>query len=672
MGCTIEHNNYNQVLEINNQKLIVNGEILNEKTKQVISGTLFENLKKSIKNFDVKSFLFYRKETENGYLNVYDSFSFYETFKMAGCLAMNLRSISDKKDLDVQILQENTFKNYGPINIIGIFSINCPEYVITDLACQSKNITTCILPDHYPEEFYKYAISQTEMKSIFVSPDYINKFLSLNSSISTIKKFVKNVIVYNLTKFVSKDQIKSLTDAGFNVLLFTDLMKKPDVNLIENEESLNENSIVTVCYSMGVEEYRGSMISNKGLVNQLNLLEEIGVKLEENRKENERFFSFLPISHIIERIHLYLAIKNGIEFYFISQSDIKKVFFEDIKLAKPTYLLTTPNYLLDINKRLIEHFDTFQGNDKSLLEEALTTKRRDFLETKRLKHVYYDRHAFNDIRMSFGGEVKAFISCLAHLPKDICLDMKVFLGIPIVELYTLTECSGVALHTNIDDLDNKTCGGVKKGLQLKFISENTKDLGGEICFKSDFSFLGYFRNNDLTQTIIDNEGWIHTGDTGELNNEDMGVKILGIKKEFFKLTTGKNISPRYLESIYMNTFMVNQIALFPCNRNLIIKAIAVLNIKFASDYLKSINVTNAKTDEELVIKNLKNEHLISKVLKELNKVANEKDLSSEERIYKVLLITDPFTQSNNLLSSFNIINREKVFEKYSEQLNKLK
>lgn len=667
MGCTLENNYYNQVFETNNQKFIINGEVKNENNKEVVSGTLFDNLKKSIEDHDIKSFLFYKKENENGYSDTYDSFSFQETFRMSECLAKNLNQLVDKKNLDLKVLKENSLHEYGSIKIVGIFSFNCPEYAITDLACQSKNITSCILPDHFPDDFYDYSISQTEIKTIFLSPDYISKFLSFNSKIKNFKNFIKNVVIYNLTRFVSRENLRLLTDAGYKTILFTDLLNKEE-NIEEESWISNENSIVSICYSMGNQEFRGSMISNKGILNQLNLFEEMGIKISE--KSKERFFSFLPISHIIERIHLYLAIKNGIEFYFISQSDVKKVFFEDIKQAKPTYLLTTPNYLLDINKRLLEHFDSFQGEEKNLWDEALVTKRREFLETKKLKHVYYDRHAFIDIKMSFGGEVKAFISCLAPLPKDICLDMKVFLSVPIIELYSLTELSGVALHTNINDLDNNTCGCVKKGLKMKFSQENQK-LGGEICFQSEFSFLGYFRNNELTKSIIDNDGWIHTGDFGELNNDNMGVKILGVKKEFFKLTSGKYISPRYLEAIFMNTLIVNQIAIYPCEKNLILIAVVVLNIKFAAEYLKSINVTNAKDDKDLVSKNINNEFLIKKIIKEFNQIANDKDLSGEERIYKVVLTNEAFTLSNGLISSFNIINRQKVFEVYSERLKKL-
>lgn len=668
MGCTLENNYYNQVFETNNQKFIINGEVKMENNKkEVISGTLFDNLKKSIVDHDIKSFLFYKKENELGYSDTYDSFSFQETFRMSECLARNLNQLTDKKNLDLKVLKENSLIDYGSIKIVGVFSFNCAEYAITDLACQSKNITSCILPDHFPDDFYDYAISQTEIKTIFLSPDYISKFLSLNSKFKTFKNFIKNVVIFNLTKFVSKENIRLLTEAGYKTILFSDLLVKREENIEEESWTSNENSIVSICYSMGNQEFRGSMISNKGILNQLNLFEEIGIEVS---NKSERFFSFLPISHIIERIHLYLAIKNGIEFYFISQSDVKKVFFEDIKQAKPTYLLTTPNYLLDINKRLMEHFDSFQGDEKNLWDEALVTKRREFLETKKLKHVYYDRHAFIDIKMSFGGEIKAFISCLAPLPKDICLDMKVFLSVPIIELYSLTEVSGVALHTNINDLDNNTCGSVKKGLKMKFNQENQK-LGGEICFQSEYSFLGYFRNNELTKSIIDNDGWIHTGDFGELNNDNMGVKILGVKKEFFKLTSGKYISPRYLEAIFMNTLIVNQIAIFPCERNLILIAVVVLNNKFAAEYLKSINVTNAKDDKDLVNKNLNNEFLIKKIIKEFNQIANDKDLSGEERIYKVVLTNEAFTLSNGLISSFNIINRQKVFEVYSERLKKL-
>ena len=238
------------------------------------------------------------------------------------------------------------------------------------------------------------------------------------------------------------------------------------------------------------------------------------------------------------------------------------------------------------------------------------------------------------IKKQFGGNLKAFVSGGGALDKEIGEFLN-SIGLPTLQGYGLTETSPVVSCNPINNIKVETVGPPFKGNQVKIAED------GEILVKGENVMLGYWNKKEETDKVIIN-GWLHTGDIGEINPEDGYLKITDRKKDIIVSAGGDNISPAKIENMITNELEIDQCMVYGDKKN----------------YLVALIVPNKDF--------LKEKEKINKIIEKINN-----KLTLVEKIKKIQLINENFSIENGLLTPTMKVKRKKVTEKYKNQLENL-
>ena len=238
------------------------------------------------------------------------------------------------------------------------------------------------------------------------------------------------------------------------------------------------------------------------------------------------------------------------------------------------------------------------------------------------------------IKKQFGGNLKAFVSGGGALDKEIGEFLN-SVGLPTLQGYGLTETSPVVSCNPIDKIKVETVGPPFRGNQVRIADD------GEILVKGENVMLGYWNNKEDTDKMII-DGWLYTGDIGEIDSEDGYLKITDRKKDIIVSAGGDNISPAKIENMITNEPEIDQCMVYGDKKNYLVAIIVP-----SKDFLK----------EKEKIKN---------AIERINK-----KLTLLEKLKRIQLIDENFSIENGLMTPTMKIKRKKVTEKYKNQLEKL-
>ncbi len=249
---------------------------------------------------------------------------------------------------------------------------------------------------------------------------------------------------------------------------------------------------------------------------------------------------FLPLTHIFARVFFYGHLNYGHSLYFSTPSHLIK----HLKTVRPTIMITVPRFLEKVYERIIHKGQRLKGFERAVFNWGLKLAQRFNLNSptkslERLQMELANRLVFPKLRSVFGDRLKALICGGAGLGADLT-NFFWAVGVPVFQGYGLTEASGVLCYNRGIYNRSGTVGATIPGVNLRRAED------GEILVKAPFMMQGYYRDTRRTQNTIDAEGWLHTGDLGEIATDGV-LTITGVKKLLFKLSTGKYVSPMILE-----------------------------------------------------------------------------------------------------------------------------
>ena len=257
-------------------------------------------------------------------------------------------------------------------------------------------------------------------------------------------------------------------------------------------------------------------------------------------------------------------------------------------------------------------------NQKMSLNEKLINFVCSFLVRKKVKK-------------QFGGNLRAFVSGGGALDKKIGEFLNA-IGLPTLQGYGLTETSPVVSCNPIHKIKVETVGPPFKGNQVKIAED------GEILVKGENVMLGYWNKKEETKKVI-KDGWLYTGDIGELDSQDGYLKITDRKKDIIVSAGGDNISPAKIENQLSNSPEIDQCMVYGDGKN----------------YLVALIVPSKEFKE--------NKEKINEIVNEINK-----NLTLVEKIKKFNLINENFSIENGLLTPTMKVKRNKVIAKYQNAL----
>jgi len=555
----------------------------------------------------------------------------------------------DKKSIFLQWLNPNNKKTYTweevQQNIFKLSKIikesikegdrcllvseNRPEWFISDLAIMLSGGITVPAYTTYMDEDYKYLIEDCEPALVIVSNNDILK--KLNNTISE-KNYIKKIITLdeldNVVKNLNLNNKAKYLD--FETIIKKDLLEEDKIK----NSNLKRTSPACIIYTSGTGgNPKGVILSHGGILNNIVGACEI---LKPITNTNPVFLTWLPLSHSYEHSVQFVQIAVGAKVFYAEK--IEKL-LENISEARPTIMTAVPRFYQNLYNKININLKKQTGLKAKLIEATIRLGKKRLLNEKmtifeKLQNKIVETLVRKKIKKQFGGNLKAFVSGGGALDKEIGEFLN-SIGLPTLQGYGLTETSPVVSCNPINKIKVETVGPPFKGNQVKIAED------GEILVKGENVMLGYWNKKEETENVI-KDGWLHTGDIGEINPDDGYLKITDRKKDIIVSAGGDNISPAKIENMITNEPEIDQCMVYGDKKNYLV-ALVVPNKDF-----------------------LKEKEKLNNVIEKINK-----KLTLVEKIKRIQLIDENFSIENGLLTPTMKVKRKKVIEKYKNQLEKL-
>lgn len=625
--------------------------------------TMIENLNNTFKKYANENCFAYRKSlNENDFEEKYTYLTYGQVSQYADNLARNLK--------DLGLVAKRTYDFEGDHKIIGIFSRNCSEWMITDVACQRDSTSSVTFYNTLGDKSFDHIFEQTNVSTVCVSNDGIKNLIKYYKEFNF--QSLKNVILYDLTLYTDEKMFKQLEETGLKIYSFK--------SLIEDKNSKTElviskpETLLTLCYTSGTTSLpKGVKITQNMMFCDSDSIEDSGLFL----CKNDTHLSYLPLAHIMERLVILTMMYKGGLSCFIASGDVKKYLATDISFSRPTVLITVPRVLTLFHQVITGEFAKLTGCKKTMVDRAMKAKTANYLESGQLSHSLYDSLVFSKIRNKFGGRVRCFITGSAPLPADVARDMKIFFSCPILEGYGMTETCGASTVSHMLDPFNLGHGVIRNceikladRLEMKYHSKTELDgelsPTGEICVRGLTITKGYFLEKEKTLELFDEDGWLRTGDVGRILPGNKALKIIDRVKEIFKLSQGEYIAPSKLESVYVKNNLTLQLCIYGDSFKSSLICIICPNKVTVAKFLieKGIMKENDDVTEYYSRKELQDE--FKSIFDALAKEANFNPL---ERPSKFIFSKTDFSVDNELITPTMKLCRNKIAEFFKEEIN---
>ena len=521
-----------------------------------------------------------------------------------------------------------------PGDKVAIASGNRSEWCIVDQALlRIGAINVPIYPTSSAED-YAYVLQHAGVSVFFVSNLEIHK-----------KAEAAAANVPGLKHIFTFDQLDGLPN--WSMLCSSDNTQR---SVLEGyKAAVRSDDLATIIYTSGTTgKPKGVMLTHANILSNVEASKErLPVDV------GTRCISFLPLCHIYERMLMYLYQHTGMNIHF--QESLEDLGAR-IKEVRPHVFTAVPRLLEKI-------FDTIQSKG-----EALTgIKRQLFLLSIKLgeeydvrgKSAWYkmklalvNKLVFSKWREALGGEVLCVASGSAALHPRLARIYNAA-GVPVMEGYGLTESSPVV---SVNDARNDGLRFGSVGKPLSNVQVHIAD-DGEILVKGPNVMVGYYKEPEQTAEVLDIEGWLHTGDIGQVDVEGF-LYITDRKKEMFKTSGGKYVAPQVLENKLRSSRFIEQAMVIGENRKFP-AALVVPSFAFLKDYcaLKEIPYTS---NEQVV----KEQRIIDRIKQEVDRV-NE-GMGHWEQVKKIALLPKDWTVEGGEFTPSLKLRRKPILAKYTE------
>lgn len=551
-----------------------------------------------------------------------------ETARRVAGLAKNLKAMGLKKGDRVMLVSENR-----------------PEWCIADLGIMAAGCVTVPTYVTNTERDHQHILDNSQSRAVIVSTAKLAQQLMPAVVRSSECEFVVGMEPLKITqrgqqKHHDWAELVQGTDADVAVLT-------------EEMVRVGRNDLACIIYTSGtggaprgVMLHHGSIICNVDGAAQV-LREDFGL-------DNERFLSFLPLSHAYEHSGgQFLPIGVGAEIYY---SEGLEKLASNIEETQPTIMVVVPRLFEVLRQRMIKNVEKQGKFPTYMLDKALTIGERDYNGKGRFRdapmRLLLSRTLLPKIRARFGGRMKAMVSGGAPLNPDIGVFFQ-SLGITLLQGYGQTE-SGPVVSCNRPKIGLKmdTVGPPLKGVEVKIAED------GEILVRGELVMLGYWRNEAETDRVI-KDGWLHTGDIGHLDEKGR-IKITDRKKDIIVNDKGDNVAPQKVEGMLTLQPEILQ-AMISGDKRPYVVGLVVPDPEWALDWARAQDM---KYDFAELQDNPQFRAAVRAAVDRVNK-----DLSVIEKVRQFEFADEPFTIENGEMTPSMKIRRHVIRERYQARID---
>ncbi len=535
------------------------------------------------------------------------------------------------------------------VSKVAIHSENRPEWLISDIGAQAIGaISVGLYPTNPPAEV-KYLLGHSESQILFAEDqEQVDKALEVLQDLPDLKKIIyfedKGLFRYESEKLMKWEDFLEIGKTEF----------EKDKEFVNSRiDEIKSEDIALMIYTSGTTgPPKGSMLSHGNLEWVSSIIPEISFT---PGIDNPEYLSYLPLCHVFGRlVDEIIGINTIGTINFAESIDTVQ---QDLAEIQPSIFPAVPRILERMHAGTLVRMRDASRLKQLLFKTAsyfgnITAKRRlknpnDFIA--KITNFLAQMIAFRSLRKKLGLlNIDNAVSGAAPISPEI-LRFFMSLGVPIYEGYGMTENSAIATGNTPDKVKLGTVGTPQAGTELKLADD------GEILVRHPGVFKGYYKNEEATKEVIDEDGWLYTGDVGEYDGEFL--KIVDRKKDIIITSGGKNVSPSEIENNIKTSPFIKEAIVIGDDRKFL-SALIGIEYDIVSNWALRKNIAHT------TYRNLsENEEVQNLIWDEIQK-ANE--YTSSLQIRKFRMLTKELDHEDGDLTATQKAKRNVIMEKFSD------
>lgn len=526
---------------------------------------------------------------------------------------------------------------FKPGDKMAIVSANRPEWNFADLGILGMGGVDVPVYPTISEDEYKFIFNQAEVKVCFVDgKELYDKIASIKPTTPSLKH------IFTFDKIDGLPHWEEVTSHASESL-------RSEMSRIRGQ--IKPEDLATIIYTSGTTGVpKGVMLSHHNLVENIK-----GSLAALPINSTHTVFSFLPLCHSFERMVTYLYMAVGASIYYAENMD---TIGDNLKEVKPHWFTAVPRLLEKVFDKIMAKGAELKGIKRFLFFWSLRLGERYEYAGKgplyKLQLAIANAIVFKKWRAALGGNVVGIVVGAAALQARLA---RIFNAgkIAVKEGYGLTETSPVISFNRFSKGDARfgTVGYPIDGVEVKLAAD------GEILARGPNIMMGYYKNQQATDDVIDKDGWFHTGDIGEMV-EGKYLKIIERKKELYKTSGGKYVAPQAVENKLKESPLIEQAMAIGDGR------------KFVSALIQPTFPALRKWCEEHGLDSSDRNEMIRhpEVVKEYTRILEELNpaLSHTEQVKKFVLVPDEWSTATGELTPTLKLKRKVILEKYAKEV----
>jgi long-chain acyl-CoA synthetase len=540
-----------------------------------------------------------------------------------------------------------------PGDRVAVISESRPEWGIADLASVTAGaVTVPIYPTQSAEQLH-FILCQAGAKfAVVSSPAQVEKIGHIRQPLPSLRAIILmdgeasqgDFPLYSLAELVAKGRAIVASDP------------QAEQRYRQTAEATDRNSLATIVYTSGTTgEPKGVMLTHANIMSNV-----LASDIVCPTTSTDTALSFLPMSHVFERMAFYRYLYDGVTVVF---AESLTTVARDLERVKPTIMTGVPRVYEKFYAGIQEKLRAGSALQGRIFRWALGVGQARAKADRngqvpslwvRVQHPLADRLVFQKIRARVGGRIRYLISGSAPLQTSIG-EFFDAIGLRIIEGYGLTETSPVLTSNPLNGVRFGTVGKPMPGIEIRIAPD------GEILARGPNVMIGYYKRPDLTAEVI-KDGWFHTGDIGEID-QDGYLTITDRKKDLIVTSGGKKIAPQPLENQLKTDPLVAEAVIIGEQRKfpaaLIVPDFAALEVQ-----VRQMNLGELARAE--LVKHPK----VLERYQTLIDALNER-LAQFERVKRFALLPTEFTMERGELTPTMKVRRQVVEERWRDLIEEL-
>jgi len=569
----------------------------------------------------------------------------------------------------------------GDMNVLALYCKNRMEWTLAEQGCYSQNGTTVPLYDTLGVDSVSFVLSQTGCTSVLCTEEEVKNLIGVKD----ISPILTNLIIAGGA--ISEELKAECAAKGLTVYTFEEV-EESGAKDPQAENAPKPETVCTFCYTSGTTgDPKGAMLTHKNMVADLYgaQISNIGFTAEDVH------LSYLPLAHVFERIVLASALYSGAKVGYYQGNTLKLL--EDLATLRPTVFPSVPRLLNKIYDKIVGGAQAAGGIKTPMFNRALAAKLDNLHNGYGVHHALWDKLVFGKLAARVGlDRCRLMVTGSAPIAAHVFDFLRVAFSTIVIEGYGQTEtCAAATASDGATDWSSGHVGGPVACNEIRL--ESVEDMGylwndtmhgvevnenkepiegtgisclgrGEVCFRGNNIFAGYYKLDAKTKETVDENGWCHSGDIGIwLPNGQL--KLVDRKKNIFKLAQGEYVAAEKIENIYASSKWVNQSFVYGDSLQSVLVGIVV----------PDVDVLKAWASEKGLEYNLgelcENADLKKEILADLKAIGKSKKLNSFEMIKSVHLAPEEFSVENQLLTPTFKLKRNDAKKVFQAQINQM-